>query len=236
MDSLLRFLVKYEVLMYFVLGLVVVIFLRRVMLAWKEWRTALFGIEKENSQVKFNQGITVLIFSGLLGLGLFIITTFVAPAVPNLQQVSTPTVDLTAQPTLSETTTPVVSETTVGLIPTLSAIFEQGCIPGQIGWTSPTDGETISGTVTLKGTVNVSDLGYYKYEYSPAGSDQWTTLAAGSSKIVDQPLGSSVDQPLGGSWDTSELTPGDYLLKLAVFDHQENAFPECKIKISIATP
>ena len=233
MDSLLRFLVKYEVLMYFVLGLVVVIFLRRIMVSWKQWRTALFGIEKENSQVKFNQGITVLIICGLVGLGLFIITTFVAPSIPNLQQVSTPTIDLTAQPTGTVSAATETPSVTVGLIPTLTSFFERGCIPNQIDWTSPTDGETISGTVTLKGTVDVTDLGYYRYDYSAEGTDQWTTLAAGSSKIVNQPLGSSADQPTGGTWDTSGLTPGSYLLKLAVFDHQENPYNECTIKVTV---
>lgn len=237
MDSLLRFLVKYEVLIYFIIGLVVVIFLQRVMAAWKQWRTALFGIEKENSQYKFNQGITVLILCGLLGLGLFVITTFIAPSIPNLQQVPTATVDLTAQPTgtvtVPATETPIAQ---TGVLPTLESFFNRGCIPGQIDWTYPTDGETISGTVTLRGTVNVTDLGYYRYDYAPDGSDQWTTLAAGSSKIVDEPLGSSVDQPSGGSWDTSQVTPGKYQLKLAVFDHQNTAFNECTILVTIVSP
>jgi hypothetical protein len=89
------------------------------------------------------------------------------------------------------------------------------------------DGDKISGTVTLQGTVNVTDLGYYKYEYATAGSDTWTTIAAGNTKIVDQPL--------GGTWDTSELTPGDYQLRLVVTDHQNNQLPECTIQITITS-
>jgi len=236
MDSLIRFLVKYEVLLYFLIAVIVVLSLRRVMIAWKNWRTALFGIEKENAQYSFNQGITFLILSGLLGMGLFIITTFVAPSIPNLQQVPTPTVDLTAQPTgtvVSATETPVA---TSGLIPTLESVFNRGCVPDQIDWTSPVDGDTISGTVTLKGTVNVADLGYYRYDYAPDQTDTWTTLAAGSSKIENQPLGSSADQQSGGTWDTSVLTPGKYKLRLAVFDHQNTAFNECTITVTIVSP
>ncbi len=236
MDSLIRFLVKYEVLLYFLIAVIVVLSLRRVMIAWKNWRTALFGIEKENAQYSFNQGITFLILSGLLGMGLFIITTFVAPSIPNLQQVPTPTIDLTTQPTgtvVSATETPVA---TSGLIPTLESVFNRGCVPDQIDWTSPVDGDTISGTVTLKGTVNVADLGYYRYDYAPDQTDTWTTLAAGSSKIVNQPLGSSADQQNGGTWDTSVLTPGKYKLRLAVFDHQNTAFNECIITVTIVSP
>ena len=228
MDNLLRFLVKYELLMYLLLAFVAILFLRKVFVAWKEWRSALFGLEKENSQRKFNQGLTTLIFCGLLGSGLFIITTFVAPAVPNLQQVPTATVNLTAQPTSNTTETPEVAQTTTGLIPTLTSLFEKGCIPEQIEWTNPTDGDTISGTVELTGTVNVTDLGYYKYEYAQSGSDKWTTIAAGNTKIVDGAL--------GGSWNTSDLIPGDYQLRLVVTDHQNNILPECTIKISITAP
>lgn len=228
MHTLLRFLSNYEVLFYFLLAVAVVISLRRVLLSWKEWRAAVFGLEKENSQRKFNQGMTVLILCGFLGLGLFIINTFVTPSVPGVQQVVTPTVDLTQQPTATISVEELVTQTTTGLIPTLASFFSKGCIPDQIEWTSPTDGDKLNGTVTLEGTINVTDLGYYKYEYAPSGSDVWTTIAAGNSKIVNQPL--------GGTWDTSDLTPGDYQLRLVVYDHQNTALPECTIKITVTAP
>jgi hypothetical protein len=228
MATLLRFLSKYEVLFYFLLILAVVIALRRVMVAWKGWRTAVFGIEKENSQRVFNQSMTVLILCGFLGLTLFVVNTFVTPTVPGVEQVMTPTVDLTAQPTATMDVQSLITQTTSGLVPTLASFFSEGCIPDQIEWTDPVDGDTISGTVTLQGTVNVTDLGYYKYEYRPYGTDSWTTIAAGSTKIEDGPL--------GGSWDTSELTPGEYELHLVVTDHQDTALPECTIKVTVAAP
>jgi hypothetical protein len=228
MATLLRFLANYEVLFYFVLGIIVVISLRKALIAWKKWRVAVFGLEKETSQRAFNQGMTILILCGFLGLSLFIINTFVTPGVPGVQAVITPTVDLTQQAITPTATEDVITETTTGLIPTIASFFSKGCVPDQIEWTDPVDGDKVSGTVTLKGTVNVTDLGYYKYEFLAPGSDTWTTIAAGENKIVDQPL--------GGTWDTSELTPGDYQLHLVVFDHQDTQLPECTIKITIAAP
>jgi hypothetical protein len=229
MNIILRFLVRYEILIYLLLGLVVIIFLRRIFSAWKEWRTALFGMEKEHSQFTFNQGLTIVIFCAFLALTLFIMTTFVAPAVPNLQQVSTPTIDLTAQATKEQGIAAQVTQTTSGLIPTLNSVFDKGCIAGQIEWTNPVDGETISGTVSLEGTVNVDDLGYYKYEYALAGSESWVTIAAGSTKVVEGSL--------GGAWDTTadDIIPGDYQLRLVVYDHQNNVFPECMIQVTIVS-
>jgi hypothetical protein len=226
MQTLLRFLSKYEVLFYFLLAIAVVVSLRKVLTSWKQWRVAVFGLEKETAQHSFNTGMTFLILVGFLSLSLFIINTFVTPSVPGIQQVGTPTVDLTVQPTVTSNFQDLVTQTTTGLIPTLASLLEQGCVPDQIEWTDPVEGDTISGTVTLQGTVNVTDLGYYKYEYSPYGSDEWTTIAAGNAKVVNGPL--------GGTWDTSDLTPGDYQLRLVVTDHQNASLPECTIKVTIS--
>jgi hypothetical protein len=224
MDNLLRFLTQYEILFYILIGTVIVIYARKVYLAWREWSVALFGLEKEYSQRNINQGLTILIFSGLLGVGLFVITTFVAPRVPGVQQVATPTVDLTQQvATLAET--PTVQLTTQGLIPTLTAFLDRGCIPGQIEFTFPRNGDSISGKVELTGTVKVNNLGFYKYEYSVIDTGVWTTIAAGNQPITDAPL--------GGAWETGDLTPGDYELRLVVTNNQNEALPECKIHIVI---
>lgn len=229
MNILLRFLVKYEGLLFFLLGLVVVIFLRQIFVSWREWRTALFGMEKERSQLKFNQGLTIVIFSTFVALSLFVVTTFIAPSVPNLYLVATPTVDLTAQATQAQGVAAQVTQTTTGLVPTLNSLFDKGCIKDQIEWTNPVDGETISGTIALEGTINVADLGYYKYEYRPAGAEAWTTIAAGSTKVVNESL--------GGGWDTAAdgIIPGDYQLHLVVYDHQNSAFPECVINVTIVS-
>jgi len=144
MTTLLRFLSQYEIVFYILLGIVLVVFSRKVFLAWKEWSVALFGLEKEHYQRQINQGITVLIFTFALGVGLFIVTTFVTPAVPGIQQVSTPTLELTSQPTIA-LSTPTLVTTTQGLIPTLTAILDRGCVPDQIGWTDPIDGGLSAG-------------------------------------------------------------------------------------------
>lgn len=227
MTTLLRFLSQYEIIFYILLGIVLIVFSRKVFLAWKEWSVALFGLEKEHSQRQINQGITVLIFTFALGIGLFVVTTFVTPAVPGVQQVSTPTLVLTSQPTI-DLSTPTLVTTTQGLIPTLTAILDRGCVPDQIEWTDPIDGGIISGKYVLKGVVNVPNLGFYKFEYSQVDSNIWTTIAAGNTPVIDDVL--------GGSWDTSSLTPGDYQLRLVVTDNENNPLPECVITITINSP
>jgi hypothetical protein len=224
MDSLFRFLNQYEVLFYILIGSVILVYARKVYLAWREWSVSLFGLEKENSQRKINQGITIMIFSGLLGVGLFLITTFVIPSVPGVQQLPTQSIIPTEVATLPFET-PVLEVTQQGLIPTLTAFLGQGCVPGQIEWTDPVDGGDITGQVVLKGTINVLNLGFYKYEFAPVDSEAWKTIAAGSQAVIDGPL--------GGTWDTKDLVPGEYQLRLVVTNNQDVAMPDCTIKVTI---
>jgi len=223
-NQILRFLSQYEFIIYALLGLILLMYLRKVLVSWKEWSRAVFGLEKEQSQRKFNQGITAVVFCVLLAAGLFLVNTFLTPSIPGVYALPTPTIDLTSQPPTS-TSEATVEVTMQGIIPTITAYLSQGCIPDQIAWTDPMNGDTISGKIELQGTVNIENMGYYKYEYALLGSGNWTTIAAGNSRVIDKPL--------GGAWDTEPLTPGEYELRLIVTDNQNNPLPACTIQVII---
>lgn len=215
---------EYEILFYVVGGIIILIAAQRTFVAWREWSTSIFGLEKEHTQRKFNQGLSILVFSVLVIVSLFVVNTFITPTVPGIQQLATPTIDITQQPP-TNTPAPTAVITGEGFIPTIASYLSRGCIPGQLDWTDPTNGDSISGIVELKGTVNVENLGFYKYEYSPTGSDRWTTIAAGNTIIIDEPL--------GGAWDTSSLVPGNYELRLVVNDNLNNPIPACLIQVTV---
>ena len=65
-----------------------------------------------------------------------------------------------------------------------------------------------------------------------AGTDIWTPIAAGTSSIFEGPLGGEGS----GVWDTSQLEPGDYRLRLVVVDNVNNVYPPCVISVRIAAP
>ena len=120
----------------------------------------------------------------------------------------------------------------LALIGTTSPIVEftpesTGCIPGQIMITSPVSGSEIKGKTSLQGTANIPNFGFYKYEFSLQGSDIWSTVQAGNKVINDGWL---------GDWDTSNITPGDYFLRLVVTDNQGNLLPACIITIRVKAP
>lgn len=224
MSNILRFFDNFQIIIYITIGLVILVSARKAFLYWREWNKSVFGLEKENSQQKFNQALTILVFGVLLVSSLFVINTFVTPSVPGVHLLATPTIDLTQLPPTS-TPAPTVIITGEGLIPTITSFFSRGCIPNQIDWTEPINGETIRGKMELKGTVNVQNLGFYKYEYAPVGTDMWTTIAAGNMTIQNAPL--------GGTWDTAALEPGEYELRLVVSDITNNALPACVILVVV---
>jgi hypothetical protein len=165
MNDVLRFLTQYEVLFYILFGLVILIYVRKVYLAWQDWSVAMFGLEKEVTQRKINAGLTFIFLSALLGIGLFIINTFCNTLCTRGFSGVHAHSEITPEVTVMETENPTPEVTQQGIVPTINAFLERGCVPGQIGWTYPLDGDGISGQVELKGTVKISNLGYYKVEY-----------------------------------------------------------------------
>lgn len=231
MAEVLSFLKSAEPWIYIILAAVGLLSLRRLIKSWQDWQGTVFGLEKENAQRRFTASLTVLILLFFLGVAEFATASIVFPDFPSAQSVATPTIELAASPTVAvqaaELTTPTPVEVTAVAQP-----MEEGCVEGQIEWLYPTTGTELKGEVELRGTVNVPNLGFYKYEYNQSGTDVWITIAAGDKPIVDQPLGGSGS----GNWDTSQLVPGDYLLRLVVTDNVNNLFPACVIPVRVVAP
>lgn len=227
MDEILRFLVNYEIWIYAILGVGGVVYLRWVLQAVSEWRGASFGLEKKNARHRFSNAMTILLIFLVLAAVEFFMVSFFIPNRPQSPILATPTLDLLTTPTatLIVGTKPVLTPT--GFALTMSPVLKDECTPGRIEWTFPKNGSELKGSVKLKGTIQVSNLGFYKYEYSRAGEDKWTTIAANNAPIIDKEF---------GSWNTTDLPKGDYRLRLVVADNQNQILPACVIAIRIVSP
>ena len=226
MDILLNFLVQYEAWIYTLAFLAAVIFVRNLIISWKDLRTSIFGLERETAQRKFNSNLSGLILVGIIVAAEFIMVSVITIKYPTLAVLATPTLQIEATATEELVQIPGIS----GTIETTPAAASAatGCIPGVLEWVYPLDGDTIRGKVELKGTVNVTDLGFYKYEYKAANDTSWTTIAGGSLPVKEAAL--------GGLWATDSLTPGDYQLQIVALDNQNNVLPACIIGVTILAP
>jgi hypothetical protein len=235
MNEILRLLKSFEVWIYILLGFVSLFYLQKFIRALKEWHGTIFGLERENAQRRLNEAVTVLVLAIIIAAGEFLISTFIFPTIPGVQILSTPTLDVLASPTVTLAALPtnsVIGSQIPGLetatvTPTpISGQSANGCITGKLTFTAPVNGEKVSGVVALKGTLVVTNFGFYKYEYSKPGSNTWVTIAAGNEIKTDGSL---------GFWDVSLLPIGDYLLHIIVYDNKGQALPACQISVTVAT-
>jgi hypothetical protein len=229
MEQILRFLQTYEIWIYVLLGFIAVIYIRKLVGAWHEWRSTVFGMEREATQKRFSSALAITGLLGIMILAQFMLVTFIVPNFPRGGILPTATIDLLATPTtgLPDETIVVTQVGGATAAATVSSVAD-GCVPGQLEWTGPVAGDEIQGAIELKGTVNVANLGFYKFEFNQMGSDTWVTIAAGN-----QP---KVDEALGGIWNTGQLIPGDYQLRLIVTDNQGQMLPACSIQVRIISP
>jgi len=241
MKELLRFLNAYEVWIYVLLGAVGIIYIRKLFLALQGWRRAMFGMERNLAQRKLSESGSILILLLLMALGEFSLVSFLMPTIPGVQVLATPTLDILATPAgTSITPTPAVGASLHTPQPTSVILSSQaGCLPGALEFTFPIAGQEIKEKVTLTGTVRTASFSYYKYEFSKPGDPDWTTIQAGDQiKCSDCAKEDDPDPPddVLGEWDTSQLVPGDYLLRLVVYDNQGQPLPACQIPIRVTAP
>jgi len=227
MDSFYRFLASYEGLIYILLSLGGLFAFRWLWKSWREWHDSVFGLEREFAMRRLSQALIVSVLILFLFFGELFLASFIVPALPATDVPATPTIDLLnqAEGTLSGNPTDLLNATSVPS--ESSSASASGCIPDKIILTSPEPGQEVSGTVTLVGTVNVDNFGFYKYEFAPQGTDTWTTVSAGRDTLINEDL---------GLWDTSSLTPGDYQLRLEVTDNQGQVYPACVISVRVRAP
>jgi hypothetical protein len=231
MKEIIRALKFAEIGIYILLGLFVLVWFRKVVIAVNDWRGTYFGLERDNAQRRLSQAVSVLVLLLLVGVLEFFVASFIFPGIPGLEMSSTPTLNPLATATV---TLPALAleQTPSSLFPTAtlaSSLAGQtnGCIPGQVELTSPKNGDQIKKLVELKGTIAVQDFGFYKYEYTNQGSDTWTTIAAGNELKPDGSL---------GLWDVSLIPTGDYLLRLVVTDNKGEMLPPCILSVKIIAP
>jgi hypothetical protein len=228
MAEILHFLQAYEIWIYILVAVVGLIYIRKLLIAWQEWRSSLFGLERENSQRRLGTAMTIIILLGMLGLVEFAIVSFVAPLYPQVNEIATPTIDLLVTPS-GTLALPGGDLPSSGISSTLEVPSASGCLKGQLEWISPKSGDTISGVVQLKFIINVPNMAFFKYEYSQPGNETWTTINAGNTPVTN--VSDFDTKPV--VWSTNQLVPGDYLLRLIVLDNNNQVLPACSISIRV---
>ena len=225
MEELLRFISTYEIGVYVIFGVVILFNLKKLFDGLTGLRKANFGLEKEVARKKLKSAITIIGLFLIFGLSVFVLVSVATIRIPGLGGIATPTIDLASTPIPSGASSGGFAGTPETQQLTQTAIALTGCIPGQLEWIDPAEGSEVSGSVDLKGTVNVPNLGFYKYEYRFQSDEIWTPISAGNKPVIEDLF--------TGRWNTDQLAPGNYSLRLVVSDNQNNLLKPCQIELKV---
>ena len=218
-----RSLGTYEPLIYISLAILGLFVFRRMWVTWREWRDAVYTLEREFALGRLGRATAI----GFLVLALFFvefyIATFVAPSLPASDLMTTPTLDLLATPQA----TLLSGDATQAAIALATAPAQNGmsgCVKDMNMITSPRSGEEVKAEVELVGTANIPNFGFYKYEFAPVGTQTWATISADRKPKNDESL---------GKWNTLSQSNGDYFLRLVITDNIGNSLEPCVIAVRI---
>lgn len=226
MIAALQFFSDYSVVVFLLLLVGGIFAVRGLGRARAEKTEAVFILEHELAQRHLRQSTAILVTVLLLILSEILVVVFLTPILPELTLNSQSDGHLSVIPT--HTIPAEIMQTLNASTPaSTSTVSISGCIPAQIMLTYPAPGQEVRGKIALIGSADIPNFGFYKYEFSPIGMDIWSTIQAGREVIQNDDL---------GIWDTSELTPGDYLLRLVITDNQGDVFPACVVPIRIKAP
>jgi len=229
MEDILRYLKDYELVIYVGLALIAIWQIRKFLLAWEELRAAAFGLERESAQSQLNRTAGVLVFLLVLAILEYALVTFVVPNVEGANPLPTPTLDVLATPT---TTLPAATAaSSASETPEAQAEGQEetspGCVPGQVMISSPEEGETVQDIVEIQGTADIPDFGFYKFEISRMEAQSWLTIQAQDEVKRETEL---------GFWDTTQIEPGQYKLRLVVFDNLGTQRDPCVVSVYVDEP
>lgn len=249
MQELLRFLADYQRWIYIICGLGALIYAHRLYNAWSEWHSTIFGLERESAQHRLNASLAMVVLLVLMIVAEFMIVTFVLPEWPQVIITSTPEnidpmltrpVDGIENTDTSGSSVTIMETPEGGIIQTdengnsvpnqteaagVPAVSSSGCINGQLEWISPKNSEEISGKFDLYATINMQDMGFYQYLYAPINDQEnWKEIAANSTPVLEGRL---------GLWSTEQITNGDYVLRLIVWNKNETQLAHCDVSIRV---
>lgn len=225
MEQALQFFRTYEIWIYVLLALLAFWQVRKFAIAWEELRSAFFGLEREAAQARVNAAATMIVLLILMAIAEFSIVTFVIPTMPGANPLATPRLDLLATPTTTLPAPTPDSDETQEPTPTPDELpAAEGCVASQVNITSPSTGSRIGGSVTINGSADVPNFGFYTLQISHPGDVIWLPIQVGQKPVTKDVL---------GIWNTASLTPGEYMLKLLVTDNVGTVLTPCTIQVTV---
>ncbi len=246
MVTFLTFLRDYEMVGYYVLGLIALWYLSRFLVAQVRLAKTNFGLERELYQGQRNGAAGRFVLSVLAGAGIYLAVQY---GLPEAQRAERIRIEANAVnlPTLTLTPTPYA----------FHGVDISGCSNPRATILQPKPGDTVSGKTTILIVADIPNFAYFIIELgTPEEPDVWVTLfsenltgdqtaAAGGPSASTQagPIPSpeifqpaTAEDPFSWTWDSSTVLPAVYHLRLTVMAANQKFPPPCVVPIQVLAP
>jgi hypothetical protein len=239
MLEFLRSIIIFDTWLYIGLGLVAFFFLRLIWLARKDKSRSIFTLEREHANARMTRSfIGLMVILGAV-LGIYYLSVITPTIVPPPPETPTPTPIIALPPTPTpppllptptSTSTPLPPPTAAAVVDTPTPVVAAPVVqppacpqPGSRIFT-PGNGASVAGVIQVSGAAAIDNFDYYKFEFRPAGGNNWSFVARYENAVTEGVL---------GSWNTDTVAPGEYDFRLVVVDAVGN-FPEpCTVRLLV---
>ena len=247
MEGVLAFLADYQWVIYGLLGIVLLFFLRRALLARRDGARSLFKLEQEQARTRYSRSVVICAVVLLLMAAVFVVSNPVlrAPSTtpePTPTETSGPLAASTLTPTpppatLTPTATATRQRPTRPVLPTspteadateTPVVSPPNCPNPNVRITSPGMNQVIQGNVPIRGTANAADFQYYKVEVGPGSNPrdgEWTVVGG----LHDSPVSGGILE----TFNSGAYAPGTYTLRLVVVDQTGNYPEPCRVTVTV---
>lgn len=249
MEQVLRIIAEYQWWIYGVLGLILLFYLRRAIVARRESARSIFKLEQEQAHSRYTRSVIALIVILLIMAIVFVMSNPLLLAMPQEETpepTPTETAGPLAKPTLTPTqlpatitptatatrvrpTRPTQPTATSDVVVTETPVVRPAACPNpNARITSPGVNQVVTGNFPVRGAANIADFQYYKVEVGPGTNPkdhEWT--------VVGNLHHSAVPNGVLERFNSDAYPPGTYTLRLVVVDQTGNYPDPCRVTIRI---
>jgi hypothetical protein len=248
MEQVLRIVAEYQWWIYGILGLILLFYLRRAIVARRENARSIFKLEQEQARARYNRSVTVLALILIIMAAVFVMSNPLLLANP--PQTPEPTATETSGPLIAPTLTPTPPPATItptatatqvrptrlvrptdtpDVVATATPVVRPAACPNpNVRITSPGATQVVQGNFPVRGTASGANFQYYKVEVGPGANPrdhEWT--------VVGNLHHTSVEGGVLETFNSSAYPPGTYTLRLVVVDQTGNYPEPCRVTVSV---
>lgn len=245
MERVLEYIAEYQWWIYGILGLILLFYLRRALLARREEARSIFKLEQEQARSRYTRSVTISALVMVLAGAVFFLSN---PVIPVATPTPEPTATVTSGPLVASTLTPTPPPATITPTPTPTVVRPTrqrpptptsevvatptppvrpaACPNPNVRITSPGMNQVLAGNFPIRGTATHSEFQYYKVEVGQGNNPrEWTVVG----QLHQAPVNGGVLE----TFNANAYPAGTYTLRLVVVDQTGNYPEPCRVTVTV---